>query len=98
MVAGQSDKVLTLASRIPAHSLKPTSNNRNRHLLDVANAHAQLRQYAEALDTFQKIRTGPPEWLLNQQYARDVLGRVLSGRRTLISEMRELAEVVQLPL
>ncbi|MFJ8733864.1 helix-turn-helix domain-containing protein [Streptomyces bauhiniae] len=96
MVAGQSDKVLTLASRIPAHSLKPTSNNRNRHLLDVANAHTQLRQYAEAMDTFQKIRAGSPQWLPNQQYARDVLGRMLSKRRTLTSEMRELAELVQL--
>ncbi|MEU6387595.1 helix-turn-helix transcriptional regulator [Streptomyces bauhiniae] len=98
MVVGQSDKVLTLASRIPAHSLKPTSNNRNRHLLDVANAHTQLRQYAEAVRTFQKIRAGSPEWLPNQQYAREVLGRVLSRRRTLTSEMRELAEIVQLPV
>ncbi|MET7677345.1 helix-turn-helix transcriptional regulator [Streptomyces seoulensis] len=98
MVAGRSDKVLTLASRIPAHRLKPTSNNRKRHLLDVANAHTELRQYAEAMDTFQKIRAGSPEWLPNQQYARDVLGCVLSGRRTLTSEMRELAEVVKLPV
>ncbi|MGW4290739.1 helix-turn-helix domain-containing protein [Streptomyces sp. NPDC004673] len=98
MVTGQSDKVLTLASRIPAHSLKPTSNNRNRHLLDVANAHTQLRQYAEAMDTFQKIRASSPQWLPNQQYARDVLGRVLSRRRTLTSEMRELAEMMQLPV
>ncbi|MEU6466135.1 helix-turn-helix transcriptional regulator [Streptomyces sp. NPDC046976] len=97
MVAGQSDKVLTLASRIPADSLKPTSNNRNRHLLDVANAHTQLRQYAEAMDTFQKIRAGSPQWLPNQQYARDVLGRIMSKRRTLTHEMRELADLVQLP-
>ncbi|MFI9390258.1 helix-turn-helix transcriptional regulator [Streptomyces bauhiniae] len=97
MVAGQSDKVLSLASRIPANSLKPTSNNRNRHLLDVANAHTQLRQYAEAMDTFQKIRAGSPQWLPNQQYARDVLGRIMSKRRTLTPEMRELADLVQLP-
>ncbi|MFY4722684.1 helix-turn-helix domain-containing protein [Streptomyces sp. LaBMicrA B280] len=97
MVAGQSDKVLTLASRIPADSLKPTSNNRNRHLLDVANAHTQLRQYAEAMDTFQKIRAGSPQWLPNQQYARDVLGRIMSKRRTLTHEMRKLADLVQLP-
>ncbi|MFG3044155.1 helix-turn-helix domain-containing protein [Streptomyces sp. NPDC048241] len=97
MVAGQSDKVLSLASRIPANSLKPTSNNRNRHLLDVANAHTQLRQYAEAMDTFRKIRAGSPQWLPNQQYARDVLGRIMSKRRTLTPEMRELADLVQLP-
>ncbi|MEV7506111.1 helix-turn-helix transcriptional regulator [Streptomyces sp. NPDC093018] len=98
MVAGQSDKVLTLASRILADSLKATSNNRNRHLLDVANAHTQLRQYAEAMDTFQKIRAGSPQWLPNQQYARDVLGRIMSKRRTLTHEMRELADLVQLPV
>ncbi|MFF3847936.1 helix-turn-helix domain-containing protein [Streptomyces sp. NPDC002328] len=98
MVVDQPDKVLTLASRIPADSLKPTSNNRNRHLLDVANAHTQLRQYAEAMDTFQKIRTGSPQWLPNQQYARDVLGRIMSKRRTLTPEMRELADLVQLPV
>ncbi|MFD7886286.1 helix-turn-helix domain-containing protein [Streptomyces bauhiniae] len=97
MVAGQSEKVLSLASGIPANSLKPTSNNRNRHLLDVANAHTQLRQYAEAMDTFQKIRAGSPQWLPNQQYARDVLGRIMSKRRTLTPEMRELADLVQLP-
>ncbi|MEU3032728.1 helix-turn-helix domain-containing protein [Streptomyces incarnatus] len=96
MVAGQSEKVLTLASRIPANSLKPTSNNRNRHLLDVANAHTQLRHYVEAIDTFQKIRAGSPEWLPNQQYAREVLGHIMGKRRTLTPEMRELADFVQL--
>ncbi|MFG2815836.1 hypothetical protein [Streptomyces sp. NPDC048410] len=50
------------------------------------------------MDTFQKIRVGSPQWLPNQQYARDVLGRVLSRRRMLTSEMRELAEMVQLPV
>ncbi|AYN40204.1 XRE family transcriptional regulator [Streptomyces dangxiongensis] len=98
MVAGQPDKVLTLASRIPADSLKPTSNNRNRHLLDVASAQTQLRQYAEAVDTFQKIRAGSPQWLPNQRYARDVLGRIVSKRRTLTPDMRELADLVHLPV
>lgn len=96
MVAGQPDKVLTLASRIPADSLKPTSNNRNRHLLDVASAQTQLRQYAEAVDTFQKIRAGSPQWLPNQRYARDILGRIVSKRRTLTPDMRELADLVHL--
>lgn len=98
MVAGQPDKVLTLASRIPADSLKPTSNNRNRHLLDVASAQTQLRQYAEAVDTFQKIRAGSPQWLPNQRYARDILGRIVSKRRTLTPDMRELADLVHLPV
>jgi hypothetical protein len=98
MVAGEPDRVLSLASRIPADSLKPTSNSRNRHLLDVANAHAQLRQYAEAVDVLQKIRAGSAEWLPSQRYARDILGRIVSRRRTLTPEMRELADLVGLPV
>jgi hypothetical protein len=98
MVAGQPDKVLTLASRIPTDSLKPTSNNRNRHLLDVASAQTQLRQYAEAVDTFKKIRAGSPQWLPNQRYARDILGNIVSRRRTLTPDMRELADLVHLPV
>ncbi|MFJ5972878.1 helix-turn-helix domain-containing protein [Streptomyces sp. NPDC093060] len=98
MVSGQPDKVLTLAARIPADSLKPTSNNRNRHLLDVASAQTQLRQYAEAVDTFKKIRDGSPQWLPNQRYARDILGDIVSKRRTLTPDMRELADLMHLPV
>ncbi|MGW2703713.1 helix-turn-helix domain-containing protein [Streptomyces sp. NPDC001340] len=98
MVSGQPDKVLALAARIPADSLKPTSNNRNRHLLDVASAQTQLRQYAEAVDTFKKIRDGSPQWLPNQRYARDILGDIVSKRRTLTPDMRELADLMHLPV
>ncbi|MFH8414318.1 helix-turn-helix domain-containing protein [Streptomyces collinus] len=98
MVAGRPDKVLTLASSISADSLKPSSNNRNRHLLDVASAQTHLRQYAEAVDTFQKIRAGSPQWLPNQRYAKDILGRIVTKRRTLTPEMRELADLVSLPV
>ncbi|ATI18834.1 DNA binding protein [Streptomyces phage Diane] len=98
MVSGRPDKVLDLAAKIPEGALKPTSNNRNRHLLDVASAHTQLRQYAEAVDTFQKIRAGSPQWLPNQRYARDILGRIVSKRRTLTPEMRELADLVKVPV
>ncbi|MEU3346603.1 helix-turn-helix transcriptional regulator [Streptomyces sp. NPDC006700] len=98
MVAGRPDEVLSLAAKIPADSLKPTSNNRNRHLLDVASAQTQLRHYAEAVDTFNKIRVGSPQWLPNQRYARDILVRIVSRRRTLTPEMRELADLVRLPV
>ncbi|MFK0119908.1 helix-turn-helix domain-containing protein [Streptomyces sp. NPDC090994] len=98
MVADRPDTVLSLASRIPADTLKPTSNNRNRHLLDVASAQTQLRRYAEAVDTLQKIRAGSPQWLPNQRYARDILDRIVTRRRTLTPEIRELADVVNLPV
>ncbi|WP_330468716.1 helix-turn-helix domain-containing protein [Streptomyces longwoodensis] len=98
MVAGRPDQVLSLATKIPTGTLKPTSNNRNRHLLDVASAQTQLRQYAEAVDTFEKIRAGSPQWLPNQRYARDILGDIVSKRRTLTPQMRELADLVKLPV
>ncbi|MCN9239906.1 transcriptional regulator [Streptomyces sp. RY43-2] len=98
MVAMRPDKVLGLAAKIPTGCLEPNSNNRNRHLLDVAGAQTELRQYAEAVDTFQKIREGSPQWLPNQRYARDILGRIVSKRRTLTPEMRELADLVRLPV
>ncbi|QFG10718.1 DNA binding protein [Streptomyces phage Animus] len=97
-IVAKPDRVLALASRIPVDALQPTSNNRNRHLLDVADAHARTRQYGEAVEVLQKIQAGSPQWLPNQRYARDILGRVVSKRRTLTPEMRQLADVVGLPM
>lgn len=98
MVAGQPDTVLSLAAGIPVDTLKPTSNNRNRHLLDVASAQTRLRRYTDAIDTMQKVRDGSPQWLQNQRYARDILGQIVSRRRTLTTEMRDLAALVSLPV
>ncbi|AXQ61106.1 DNA binding protein [Streptomyces phage Hank144] len=98
MIVGQPDKVLQLATRVPADKLKPTSNNRNRHLLDVADAYTLTRRYGEAVDVLQGINEASPQWLPNQRYARDILGRVMNKRRTLTPEMRQLADVVGLPV
>ena len=97
-VTGRPDRVLETASRVPVGDLRPTSNNRNRHLLDVADAHVRLRRYADAVDVLQEVRASSPEWLPQQRYARDILSRVIRRRRTLTSEMRDLAEAVRLPL
>lgn len=97
-VIDRPDRVLHIAERIPVFSLKPTSNNRNRHLLDVADAHAKTGNYADAFEKLQMINEDSPEWLPNQRYARDILGRVVRGRRTLTPEMRIMADVVGLPL
>jgi transcriptional regulator with XRE-family HTH domain len=97
-IIDRPDMVLRLAERIPVTGLRPTSNNRNRHLLDVADAHARTGQYAEAFDKLANILESSPEWLPNQRYARDVLGRVVKGRRTLTVEMRELAGAIGYPL
>ncbi|MFH8344654.1 helix-turn-helix domain-containing protein [Streptomyces sp. NPDC018045] len=97
-VTDRPDMVLRIAERVPVFSLKPTSNNRNRHLLDVADAYAKTGDYAEAFGKLEQIRSDSPEWLPNQRYARDILGRVIRGRRTLTTDMRAMADVVGLPL
>ncbi|MFJ8693598.1 helix-turn-helix domain-containing protein [Streptomyces roseolilacinus] len=98
MVMDRPDVVLALAGRIPAGGLRPTSNNRNRHLLDVANAYTMTRRYGPAVDTLAGIRDAAPQWLPNQRYARDILGRIIAGRRTLTGTMRSLADTVGLPV
>lgn len=97
-IVHRPDRVLQLATKIPADKLKPTSNNRNRHLLDVADAYARTRQYAESVNVLQGIQAASPQWLPNQRYARDIIGRVISHRRTLTPEMRSLADAVGIPM
>lgn len=94
MVLDRPDVVLKVAAKIPAAGFRPTSNNRNRHLLDVANAYARTRQHGQAIDTLAGIRDAAPEWLPNQRYARDIVAR----RRTPTGEMRSLADTVGLPV
>ncbi|MFF2959768.1 helix-turn-helix domain-containing protein [Streptomyces sp. NPDC057963] len=97
MVLDRPDVVLKLAAKIPTGGFRPTSNNRNRHLLDVANAYARTRQYGQAVDTLTSVREAAPQWLPNQRYARDILGHIVAKRRTLTEEMRSLADTVGLP-
>lgn len=94
MIADQPDRVLQLAAGIPSLGLRPSSNNLNRHRLDVANAHVRQRQYAEAVDVLNGIRRVAPQWLPHQRYARDIVERIVARRRTLTSEMRDLADAV----
>ncbi|WKX70535.1 helix-turn-helix domain-containing protein [Streptomyces sp. XD-27] len=98
MVVDRPDLVLKLAAKVPTEGLRPTSNNRNRHLLDVANAHTRTRQYAEAVDVLSGIRATAPQWLPNQRYARDIVSTIIARRRTLTPEMRILADAVGVPM
>lgn len=98
MIDDRPDVVLKLAEHLPASGLRPTSNNRNRHLLDVAEAHVRMRQYAEAVDVLAGIRAVAPQWLPNQRYAHDILGRIIAKRRTLTPDMRTLADAIGMPL
>ncbi|HUY45877.1 MAG TPA: helix-turn-helix transcriptional regulator [Streptosporangiaceae bacterium] len=97
VVDGRPDVALRLAARVP-HGLRPTSDNRNRHLLDVSASNAELRRYNEAVGVLTQLRGEAGPWLAEQRMARDILRRIVHRRRTLTPEMRELADAVRLPL
>jgi transcriptional regulator with XRE-family HTH domain len=96
MVSGRPDITLHVASTISRDNY-PLPWVWNRHRLDVAHAHAAMRQYPEALAVLQDIRRELPEWLVQQRYARDILAKIVDKRRTLTPEMRELADFISLP-
>jgi transcriptional regulator with XRE-family HTH domain len=97
IIEDRPDAVINLAKKIPTSGLEPNSNNYNRHLLDVAEAHQRLRNYGESFETLQQVRRNAPEWLREQRFARDILGRVVAKRRTLTPEMREMADFINMP-
>jgi transcriptional regulator with XRE-family HTH domain len=97
VVDARPDVALRLAARVP-HGLRPTSDNRNRHLLDVSASNAELRRYDEAVGVLRQLRGEAGPWLAEQRMARDILGRIVHRRRTLTPDMRELAEAIRLPL
>lgn len=95
MISDDPERVLRLAERVPAG---PATSDRNRHLLDVANAYARTKQYADCIDVLTGIQEASPQWLPHQRYARDILGLVVERRRTLTPQMRVLADAVGLPM
>ncbi|MGY2005697.1 hypothetical protein ACW9HJ_05030 [Nocardia gipuzkoensis] len=95
VVDDRPDVALRLARDIPPDQ-RPTSDNRNRHLIDVSAAHVELRRYDAAFDVLAALSRDARPWLVEQRSVRDLLGRIISTRRTLTPEMRELADLVQL--
>jgi hypothetical protein len=76
----------------------PVPRNYHRHRLDIAAAHAAVRKYPESVAVLQDIRRAAPEWLAQQRYAADILGKVIGHRRSLTAEMRDLAGFLHLSL
>jgi transcriptional regulator with XRE-family HTH domain len=95
VIDDRPDLALQLARDIPP-DLRPTSDNRNRHLLDIVTAHLELRRYDAAFDVLSKLSREARPWLVEQRSARDLLARIIAKRRTLTPEMRELADLLQL--
>ncbi|QLY34074.1 helix-turn-helix domain-containing protein [Nocardia huaxiensis] len=95
VVDDRPDLALRLARDVPP-GLRPTSDNRNRHLLDVASAYLELRNYDAAFEVLQQLSREARAWLVEQRLTHDLLGRMIAKRRTLTDEMRELADLIKL--
>lgn len=97
IVLDRPDSVLKTAEQLKTVGPE-VSTEYHRHRLDVAKAHTMLRQYGEAVSVLSTVREQAPEWLAQQRYAQDILGQVISRRRTLTPEMRDLAGAIGLPM
>jgi DNA-binding XRE family transcriptional regulator len=96
IIEGRPDKALTLADTIHNPG-RPTSNNRNRFLLDKTAARIELRQYNEATAILLGIMRVAPEWLQLQRYAADLTRDLIEKRaRALPSELIALADLMGL--
>ncbi|RKN52384.1 XRE family transcriptional regulator, partial [Streptomyces klenkii] len=95
LVTGRPRRVLAFAERL---GYGADSKLARRHLLDVAQAHAQLRQGSEATAILSGLLDETPEWLRHQRMAagtfRDVLRH--SKRRRLTPQQRRLATFFEL--
>ncbi|SRR6266487_2926313 len=96
--SGQPDVTLAIARQLEGAALRRVHRFSPSHRLDVAHAHTTLRQYPEAIKVLQELRQARPQWLPQQRYARDILAAVITRRRTLTNEMRDLAMFLRLPL
>ena len=94
----QPDRALAIAERIRPGLASIEPAQQLRHRLDVANAHAMRREWDDVVGVMEGLRREAPEWLANQQYARDVLEAVLRRRRgPWPDDLRGLAAAVRLP-
>ncbi|MFI5721103.1 multiprotein-bridging factor 1 family protein [Nocardia sp. NPDC051750] len=97
VITGHPERAIAIGESIPATAVvSATAAPRLRHRLDVAKAHTQLRQYGEAIAVMRELHHTAPEWLPQQRYARDILGEIIRGRRTLTDDMRTLADAIRL--
>jgi transcriptional regulator with XRE-family HTH domain len=96
-VQGRPDAVLAIGSQVAGRSY-PLPGNVLRHRLDIAYAHVQTRQYADAVGVLTQVRSTAPEWVTRQRYARDILSDVITHCRHMTSEARDLADFMHIAL
>ena len=94
----EPERALQLARQVPPTEIT-TTNNRDRHRLDVASAQLSVRRPADAIDTLMTVRSTSPEWLRRQGYARDLVRQLVETRRRAYAEqVGILADHVGVPL
>lgn len=94
LVAEHPERVLRLSERVAEAG---DTTFMRRHLLDVAQAHAMLRQRNEALGILERLCAETPEWLRHQRMATDTFHEVqqMGGRVT--RRQRDLAAFFDAP-
>jgi transcriptional regulator with XRE-family HTH domain len=96
VVIGNFRHALTLAESIP-RTQRTLPDDRHRHELDLAKAHAELADYSAAIDILADLRSNAPQWLRHQRLGREVTRKVLTSRtRALPGELRALADFFSL--
>jgi hypothetical protein len=92
VVTGNYRHALSLAERVRPDQVV-RADNRQRHLLDLAIAHVELGQRADAVPVFTNLRTTAPQWLRHQRPGREAARKLVSAPvRALSPEIRALAD------
>jgi transcriptional regulator with XRE-family HTH domain len=92
VVVGNWRQALKLAERIP-RTQHTSPDDRHRHELDLAKAHAELAHYADATGILGDLRKNAPHWLRHQRMGREVTQKIITSQtRALPKEMRALAD------
>lgn len=89
---GDAGHALRVAATVDVSGL--SVERRSRMLIDVARAHAQRRQVAEATAVLLEAEQIAPEQLQNHRVARQLVTDLLTMQEPPASELRELAERV----
>jgi transcriptional regulator with XRE-family HTH domain len=99
MIQDRPDAVLSIAERLGAtRADSPLWHGAWSFMLDVACAHATLRQDEQAVAVLRRLRYDWPQWFPRQRYAADILDMMIKRRRTLTAEIRDLADAAKVPL
>jgi transcriptional regulator with XRE-family HTH domain len=94
LVASRPDRVLRLSERVAGAG---DTVLMRRHLLDVAQAHAMMRQRDQALAVLDRLQATTPQWLRHQRMAEETFTEVqrMGGRAT--RRQRDLAAFFNAP-